>query len=343
MHCPTFAWIGALLCGSFLMAAEPKPEPKYKNRPIGYWVEELRNENKFDRLSEAANAVEALRDVAAPAIPVLMEMLQDRSPEFQAFAAVVLARLGPQAKDALPHLLKLANDTESWDVARETQTALVYIAPDSPEVLNLLVERLGKDRYEGGERLRDTIRALGRLGPRAAPAIPELAKTFRFREPVLSDHRVIAVALGQIGVDAVPLLIELLQDQKQTRCDLIIIALGSIGKPAAPAACFLHSYLLDPESRYDGFYAADALWAMGERTAVLKFLEARMSEYLETPYRSYQKEAGEEAVDYLGRFALHSEEALEVLRCVSKDENASIHSLAKEKLKEVTRERERLP
>jgi HEAT repeat protein len=76
-------------------------------------------------------------------------------------------------------------------------------------------------------------RALGKLGPGAAPAIPDLARALRDRrnEPPWE----VAGALGRIGQQAVPELTGALRDEDELVRRAAAGALGGIGADAAPA------------------------------------------------------------------------------------------------------------
>jgi len=88
-------------------------------------------------------AIDALTRIGQPAVPALIEMLDDPKAQLRADAAIALARIGPDARGALPRLI-----------------ALVQNDPDE------LVRK-------------NAVRALGQIGPAAAPAIPALVEQLR--------------------------------------------------------------------------------------------------------------------------------------------------------------------
>ena len=105
----------------------------------------------FEQRSEQQVAAEALSQIGPPAVHELREALQNRDPRVRREAAGVLARMGPEAKDAVPDLTRLLDDE---DEATRKMAA----------------------------------RALGRIGPDAAAAVPALMRTL-LEEPPAAPRR----------------------------------------------------------------------------------------------------------------------------------------------------------
>lgn len=103
------------------------PPPTTKIKPIEQWT-------------ETETAADALGRIGAPAIPALVQTLQNADPEVRLKATAVLGRIGPEAKDAVQDLIRLLDD------------------PD--------------------ERVRKAAaRTLGRIGPAAGDAVPGLMRS----------------------------------------------------------------------------------------------------------------------------------------------------------------------
>src|SRR3954451_24871524 len=84
----------------------------------------------------------------------------------------------------------------------------------------------------------DAAAALGRLGPKAGPAVPALAEALSDED--LYVRRLVPLALGDIGAGAaVPGLIEALGDEDEGVRRRAAVALGEIGPEAAPALAAL--------------------------------------------------------------------------------------------------------
>lgn len=109
--------------------------------------------------------------IGKPAVPVLIEAVKDPKKFWGATAA--LRQIGPEAVDAVPTLLKLAEDATKRSRVVFT---LVGIAPTQPDAVAFLVDVVRNG--EGFDR-RNAIQALGKIGPPAAAAVPVLRERLR--------------------------------------------------------------------------------------------------------------------------------------------------------------------
>jgi HEAT repeat protein len=67
---------------------------------------------------------------ARPAVPVLIETLQNQNAFVRHNVALALGKLGPEAKDAVPALIQTLGDKE-WKVRRQAALALGEMGPDA--------------------------------------------------------------------------------------------------------------------------------------------------------------------------------------------------------------------
>ncbi len=102
----SIAFVSGLFC--MPLQAQVKPEPKYEGKPLNYWVERLQKCEKDEDRNAAAKAIKAFGQEAAPAVPALVEMLDDRSDSFRDLVGEILAVIGPGAKSAVPALITLS-------------------------------------------------------------------------------------------------------------------------------------------------------------------------------------------------------------------------------------------
>lgn len=206
-------------------------------------VRALKDENKYVRIY-AASALAGIDPAltAKAVLPVLLESLRHRGrPGDQTWlvrlrAAQALARIGPDAKGAIPALRKALKD-EKEQVRTHAASALAGIEPalTAEAVLPVLIELLEHPGPWGGQgwcvRFR-AAEALGRIGADAKPAIPAL------REALTDDHEDVreaaAEALGKIAPAAkevAPALERALKDEdKFVRC-AAGAALAKLGLP----------------------------------------------------------------------------------------------------------------
>lgn len=122
------------------------------------------------------------------AINSLVEMLSDENPSCQREAAASLGHFGTNAKTAVPALLKSLKSLQDveQDVTRSTMIdALGEIGHATPEVIQTLITTLNDKRYYLSRE--SAAVTLGKLGPRAIKAVPDLVKIIQQQsEPELA-------------------------------------------------------------------------------------------------------------------------------------------------------------
>jgi HEAT repeat protein len=293
-------WIGMTFWASHLSAVQP--EPRYKGKPLAYWVERIQTADTDAEQLRAAEAIKAFGAEARPALPKLIEMLDDRSPEFRKMVKDVLCTLGPEAKPILPELVKLLKAKR----ARDPQVVIAVIGsigPDAKEAAPALIEALADRRVQD-----EAIEALCAIGPSAKDALPAIRRAIR-EAGKHDDERtapsfVLIDPLYKLGPDAVPLLIEFLDDDDPNYKSRSAHGLGRIGPAAKSALAKLVSALKhdDPAVRGD---AAVALWRIDKNTAGVPVLAALLS--------AKDRVIAEPAAQALGEIGPDAKEALPAL------------------------------
>jgi HEAT repeat protein len=157
---------GALTLVAFLLGlqgAYPEDhQPTFDGKPLGYWLERLREVQDDPRLAppDWHKAPWALSQIGAPAVPALIDLLRSEKPEVRLRAIRPLLVIARGASDAAPALTRLLTD----DDARIRQWAAA---------------------------------ALGQMGAAGAGAIPALNKALADGEA--SVRQAAAAALGGVG------------------------------------------------------------------------------------------------------------------------------------------------
>jgi len=90
------------------------------------YVEGLRNENP-DMRWQAAQELGFRGSESKPAMPFLIAALCDTNERVQLFSVMALGAIGPEAKEALPALERLAQETSSEDLKRAVKKAVFRI------------------------------------------------------------------------------------------------------------------------------------------------------------------------------------------------------------------------
>lgn len=192
-------------------------------------------------------------------------------------AAVVraLARGAARHLERVPLLRDALADKEQ-DVRGAAAYGLAQIEIQerlpAPEQRALLTPLRAALRDESSEVRMYAAMALGRMGPGAAPLVPDLL-------PLLDDEHVLvqsqaATALGSVGTPALPALERALMGQPGPRASLLLWALRLVGAPALPVL----RRALEHDSGSVRVQAAMKLWEL-ERDAntVLPVLSAALA------------------------------------------------------------------
>jgi HEAT repeat protein len=197
----------ALVCGP-LWGEEKRPEPRYEGKPIAYWVERLQKAESEQHRLEATQAIRAFGSDAAPAIPALVEMLDDRSPDFRKLVADLLYGLGPDANAAVPALVRSLKNQTARDPALVIKILRGVAGPDTREAVPELTKAL---QSEWADVRVNAALGLLRIEKNARAVVPVLgAALVAERYPNLygsgTEFSILttsaARALGNLGPDA---------------------------------------------------------------------------------------------------------------------------------------------
>jgi HEAT repeat protein len=168
--------------------------------------------------------------------------LEKYAPDVQHSLLHVVAAIGPDAKAAVPSLIKVSTSQDFH---------CPYLA----------------------------YRALGSMGPAAKPAVDTLIKGLQSN--IASYRRNAAIALGRLGAqvapEAAPALIKAIDDPLAPVRDEAILALSNYGALADPAVPRLRTILQDVDSTQRA-EAAMTLWVL---TKDVDFILPRITEHLQ--------------------------------------------------------------
>ncbi len=208
--------ICSLMMAFFLSAsvakAADKPTPKFKGKPLTYWIERLEKAETDKDQSEAGDAISAFGADAAPVMPKLIEMLDDRSKGFRSLIYIVLGQIGSAAKPAIPKLVEMLKQ-KSDDEGSTIIDTLQKIGPDPKEFQPILISSLEKPGMAP-----TALDILGSIGPDAKDAVPAIIKTLK--NPVLVKSAIKTLyCIGPAAKEAIPAIRQAVMDAKARRSE----------------------------------------------------------------------------------------------------------------------------
>lgn len=182
---------------------------------------------KDEEAKVAKRACQALSFIGdARAAPPLLEIVRSDREELHAEAGQALWRLGAKAEQILPSLLSLAHGLKD-----KTAPARALLASFGPRAVPILVKTLRDDEPA---RRETAAEVLGRIGPPARLAVPDLLAALQDKSPTVA--LLAAGALAEIDPTragpAVPLLIHALGEPSTA---LVLANIGPDARAAVPA------------------------------------------------------------------------------------------------------------
>ncbi|XZN98176.1 MAG: HEAT repeat domain-containing protein [Microcoleus sp.] len=253
-------------------AAESVSAPKASSKEISSLIEKLKSNDE----KELDAAIEKLVKIGEPAIPDLIEALQDKNLLVRRSVTHVLQRNGGRA---IPGLVKALKDSDV-KVRRNSVNVLKtivgkrFLPEQSSEAKNAVPQLIPLLKDSDAEVRNTAASALGSMGAEAKIAVPQLI--LLLKDSDAGVRRSAAYALGEIGAEAktaVPQLIPLLKDSDAYVRSNTAFALRSIGAEAKTAVPQLILLLKDSYAEVR-INAADVLGSIGAeaKTAVPQLL-----------------------------------------------------------------------
>ena len=224
-------------------------------------ISDLREGDKVAR-REAARALALLGPEAKPAVPALVRALDDDQEQVFFWSATALANLGPDAHEATPELIKrLRRSSRRYrdQVRLRMVTALTRIGPAA---VPQLIDALGNE----SESIRSgAARVLGNMGSDAHEAAPRLFTLLADEETYLGEAA--GAALGKIGPAAHPQVLEALGSDNENVRAAAAVAIGWMSEPGEPAKRLAKRLEAEPSSRVtaNGLQALNRVGLPGEQ------------------------------------------------------------------------------
>lgn len=287
----------------------------------------LLTDKDVDIRREAQAALAQIGPGASAAIPNLVAMVNDEASPgpSRAGAAFALVKIGARA-EVLPILAKTvdAGDKNLRDVSA---WGLVTLEPANPDYIRKAVPVL----VDGLSREMDLVRresaaTLGRLGPSAQAAVPELAKAFENEKSVPVQMEIVQ-ALAEIGpgaAGAMPAVLAALNDAVPPMRYRGCYAAGKIGAAAKDAVPVLTKNL---QSR-DEFLAILSAWALAHVAPAQESIAEKIVPLLSRGLKLPNPEARREALAALAALGSRAKAALPDIDKLAGDQDEGVRKAA---------------
>jgi outer membrane protein assembly factor BamB/HEAT repeat protein len=218
------------------------------------WADRLLANDPKVRAAAEATLVQG----ANQSLPLLRRLLDADHEDLHPVAVQIIRRIGPPAIPLLADLLRHESET----VRREAVDALIDLAPQTETIQPALRRAL---EHDDAVVAGDAARALGALGNRASPSVGALVKTLSHENAYVRIYAAEALAsIGPNAARATGALAAALRDPipgvRWAACE----ALAHIGPDANAAVPQLVSALAD-EFLYVRIFAAGALGSIGPK------------------------------------------------------------------------------
>lgn len=213
-------------------------------------VRALRDEHKLVR-EQALLAVSKLGEAAEAAIDVIQEQLNDDDSMVKIAAMESLARVGPAAEPAFDRFAELALEANP-SVRVSAVKSIRDISGNVERILPVLINALEDEEWEVR---RHSAQELGEMEEVAAPAVPALLSMLRSDDDSDAARRALR-EINTAGDDAVPLLLEIVQDDSAGRRARYysLYLLRKMGPRAASALPILRKLHEAADGRYREYY-----------------------------------------------------------------------------------------
>jgi esterase/lipase superfamily enzyme/HEAT repeat protein len=198
---------------------------------------------------EALAAMGPSADIALTAVKRLLRRTEEPS-EVRLAAAGAIVKIARRRDDALKLLVGLIEETDDTDLAAAFAAKLCDLGPDAASELPLMTALLNEPNLDN-ERKQELILAIGEIGYEAQPAVSMLLEILVNQDQSESVQVAAALAIGNIGSEAVNTMAEQLQKPDAATRATIVRAMVAIGPRAEPAANELIQVLANDEEELE--------------------------------------------------------------------------------------------
>ncbi len=239
----SIACAGMLMCSFAVGSAADggKEEPKIKGKPVSTWITQLKGSNRGLQVRAARALSEATSEQIPAIVPKLVPILESDRANDRFVAAQTLGNYGPPARAAVPLLVPLLRGTQFERNRAAGAKALGLILKDAKhdeeveKVTLALTAKFNEDYDQYSDVRRESVRALGMIGPAAKSCIPKLTRALTDYVQYSREHQMVrqqaAWTCGRMGPLAREHMDRLISMMHQEAHEVpeIVEAIGCIG------------------------------------------------------------------------------------------------------------------
>lgn len=232
---PAVLFVFSVFAPVALIAADADPE--IGGKPLSAVLKQLTDSNRGIQVRAARTLSEAPAELRGQIIPKVIPLLKSERENDRFVAAQFLGDCGPAARIAVPELLPLLKGTQFERNRAAAAKALGQILQDAQPgeevetVTAALVDAWG-DKYE--DVRRESVFALGMIGPAAKACIPKLDERLNDLQPVRNAAAWTCGRMGKLAAAKADRLVAIMQGEQFPQKDQFfsaapVEALGRIG------------------------------------------------------------------------------------------------------------------
>lgn len=195
---------------------------KHGKKQISQWEEFFHlvqnlDEGCHETRSQSAYYLGKMGEEAKEAIPFLLKALSNHDPYVRSNVIYALGEIRSEAPLVIPALLKILEENNSaYEVRKATVIALGKFGTSAIQAISLLTRML----YDKNVYIRSSVAyVLGEFGESACEAIPALIKALEDESYDVREH--VSEALGKMGGEAkiaIPALMRSMHDESEEVC-----------------------------------------------------------------------------------------------------------------------------
>jgi hypothetical protein len=216
-------------------------DPKIKGKPLSKLIKQLTGSNRGLQVRAARAISEATPEQIPKVVPKLIPILKSDRENDRFVAAQTLGNYGPPAREAVPLLVPLLKGTQHERNRAAAAKALGLILEDAKpseeidKVAAALTAKFNEDYDQYEDVRRESVRALGMIGPAAKSCIPKLTRALKDHGDHLPDLRGVRKEaawtcgrMGPLAKEHMDLLISMMHQEGEWIPE-IVEAIGRIG------------------------------------------------------------------------------------------------------------------